>query len=1050
MKPRCRVFASRWGQSLLPALLLWGALDVRSDEPFSLVPAGIHAVVSTNALEEDLFDEYQVRSWSSADGLAQNHVDAVARDRQGYLWVASWVGLSRFNGREFVTFAPVNTPALKSETISDLLRDRDGEVWATTKHGLYRIRGTQFDYFGGEHGLPNENIHSIAEDPAGYKWLATDHGLVRFDGIKAVTHLLGPSQQLVQNICFMPDGKALVFIVNEARSTVYSFDPATGKFGPAPALFQPEGRPVLRREIVGPDRDGVLWFRTENAIHHARPDGRVEKYRDLPETMKSERVLLLCDSQGDVWFAGNQPGVLERHSRGRISRMDLEASRQITSFNSLLEEPGGLYWLCTGQGLVQLKARTVRNFGRRHGLLHDYVYSVAALGGHRTLLGTRRWPAIIDQARSELLLFQLPGVNTTSRALLPNADGSFWVTDGNLGPTHVAADGTVSRTSLAPDWPFRAEQYVFYRDSQERLWIGAETNLYVVQGGRVRTLAQGDLPGLPADDIRVVREMPDRTIWLGGNGSGITVLAPDAKSVVTRHTVANGLSHDDVWTLELGEQGDVWAGTAHGLNRIRQGRCQKLLPADGLQEGVINQILRDKHGYLWLTGMKGIYRLDPSQVSDYLEGRAGSIDVLPVTTDDGLINAETNGEQQPAGFVAADGRLWVPTIAGVAVVDPSLFRSDARPAPPLVEQIVLDDEILYHNGPGRDDRSSLDRPFRFAAGRGRLLEIKFAAPAAEMTGTATYEVRLNGFDNDWRPFGRQTTVSYPSLRPGNYSLDLRVANHHRQTSDAAKEFSFHLAPYPYETVWFWAGLVLLAVAAAYYLHRRRLAFVSHIQELEQREALVADRQRIARDMHDDLGSRLTHISLLADVARQGAASPADAKLQALNLAAREAARAVEEIVWSANPGNDTLASLVGYLTQHAENTLSAAGIRCRVDTALEWPDVYLSPPARHGVFMAFKEAIHNILKHAAATEVRLFLQPGPEEVQVRITDNGRGFALDDRRQDDQDGLGNMPQRLTAVGGRFAIHSTPGAGTTVEFWFPFRAPGPERREPDRSA
>ncbi len=1038
---------AKWKAISVHVLTLFVCAAGFADEPFSLVPTSIRAEIRTAPIKQDLTDEYRVKVWNSTHGLPQNHVDTVARDRQGYLWLSTWVGLSRFNGREFVNFNPVNTPAIRNETFSGLLTDRAGDLWATSKDGLYRIDGTKFERFGTEHGLTSADILSLEEDRSGNKWLATANGLVRFDGTNVATFTPDAEHRLTQNIHFLPDGQSLVFTAGGSSSRNYSFDPTTGRFDPLPPQFAPAGA-VVRRELAGPDREGVLWFRTEGAIYHLGADGGVKKWREVPETMKSERILLLADSRGDVWLAGETPGVLERHSRGRLSKLDLGASAQITSFNSLIEEPDGLLWLCTGQGLVQLKARTVQNIGRRQGLLHDFIFSVAGMGRGRALLGTSRWPALVDLEQMTISLHLLPGVNTTSRSLLPNADGSYWLTDGEHGPTHVALDGTVSRTTLTTNWPYRSEQYVYYRDSQERLWIGGETNLYIVQSNRTVRIINQSPHSIPADGVRVIREMSDHSIWLGGKGTGITVLAPDANTVLDRITTTNGLSHDDVWALETDERGDVWAGTANGLNRIRQRRCQKLLREDGLSEGVINQILRDHYGYFWLTGLKGVYRVDPRQMSEHLDGKTEEIQVLSITDDDGLANAETNGEQQPAGFVDERGQLWIPTIAGVAVIDPSRFRLSQKPERPFVEKIEFDGEVLFDNGPGSEGKISLDQVFSLPAGGGQLLEIHFAAPHVELAGAATYEVRLNGHDESWRDVERQTSIIYPTLRPGDYSFDVRVANHHRQTSNRSTEFRFHIAAYPYQLWSFWALVAGLAAAAGYFLHRRRLAIVSHVQELEQREALVADRERIARDMHDDLGSRLTHISLLADLSKRANERPDALKLDELNLAARDAARAVEEIVWSANPGNDTIASLVAYMIQHAENVFSAAAIACRVDAALDWPELYLAPEARHSTFMAFKESIHNIVKHAGAPEVRLAIQPQGTDVHVRIADNGRGFDLERKRISEEDGLRNMAARMAKIGGQFSIRSSPGNGTVVELFFPMPGPTPKGARPAR--
>lgn len=1015
------------------ALMLTVTIAMHANEPFFLTPTKVEGKVETKHISSDLLDEFIVHAWDSSDGLPQNHVDKVARDRQGYLWVTTWVGLCRFNGSEFVTFTPVNTPVLRSDTFSDLVVDPTGELWASSKDGLYRIRGTTFDYFGREQGLPGTDILSMEKGPAGNIWLGTTEGLARFDGTNAVAFQPGDEPVVTQGIQFLPGGKALVFNALSAKLVISSFDPSTGKYGLLPARYALEGN-HLHREFIGPDRDGVLWFRTEDKIYRQMSDGSVVEWRTIAEPLKSEHVLLLCDSHGDVWLNGQKPGVLERYSEGTIASIDLGSSYHITSFNSMTEEPGGLYWLCTGQGLVQLRQRVVRNFGRRHGLLHDFIFSLADLGHGRALLGTRRWPAILDLQKDEMELFLLPGVNTTSRSLIPNADGSFWVTDGDRGPTHVSPQGVVMRSSLSASWPAPSEQYVFYRDSIQRLWIGCETNLYIVRSNEVQCITGRSIPGFRPDGIRVVKEMADHSIWLGGKGIGVNVLSPDASTLVARFTTTNGLSHDDVWAIEEGENGDVWVGTGNGLNRIRTNRCQKLLPVDGLLEAGINQILRDKYGYLWLTGNRGIYRLDPNELSDYLDGKKGDFNIMPVTRDDGLLSAETNGEEQPAGFVDRDGLLWIPTISGVVVLDPSRFRSDAKPSRPIIERITIDGDVYYDNGPGSEGKKSLKQIFRLAPGSGQLLEIHFSAPDVKLKGEATYQIRLTGHDNSWRPFGHQTTATYTTLRPGDYSFDLRVSNHHRQTSSRSTEFRFHIAAYPYQTWSFWVLVFALVAAGSYYLHRRRLAIASHIQDLEQRNALISERERIARDMHDDLGSRLTHISLLADLTKRAKTGQTPDKLDELNRASREAARAVEEIVWAANPGNDTLASLMTYMTQHAGNVLSAAGIACRVDAADEWPECYLSPERRHSAFMAFKEAINNLVKHAHATEVRLSLRPEGNQAHIRIADNGRGFNQNADRQDEQDGLDNMANRMTKIGGSCRIESQPGSGTVVELIF----------------
>ena len=1008
-------------------------------EPFGMIPTGVSAQLTEFTIQPDLFDEFQVRAWDNQNGLPQNHVGAVASDRRGYLWIATWTGLSRFSGQGFVTFDSANTPELKDDTIEDLQVDGAGDLWIGTHDGLVRFDGEKFERFGVEQGLPAAHITSIEMTGTNTLWLTTVNGLSRLEGGKFHNYFLASTNEsnlpsgnrnTIQNVHFLDDRHAVLFTFDGP----VMFDAEHESFGPVPEAYTAHGL-VQRRELLPPDRDGTVWFRAGDAIYHWPRGGQPKFWRAIPEELKSERVLLLCDRSGDVWLAGDVPGVLERYSHGTASRVNLSARHGVTSFNEMHEAGDGLYWVSTGQGLILLNARAVRTYGRRHGLLHDFVFALADLGGGRGLVGTRRWPAVLDLNSMRVTRYLLPTINPTSRTLLPEADGSFWVGDGEHGPARVSTTGEISLTSLSAKWPYRVEQYVIYRDSRQRRWIGYGGGLCVLDGDQVHHLSTNSTPALIGRDVRVIQEMRDGSIWLGGRGAGITVLDPERMKVIARYGTRDGLSDDDVWSLLEDPQGTVWAGTDNGLSVIRQGRCRKLMPADGLAEGAINQILADHYGYLWLTGLRGIYRIDPEVVQAYLAGRVDEFKVLSVDADDGMADAETNGEQQPAGFTDASGRLWIPTVAGVAIVDPSRFRNQPKPERPFLERVVADGRVLFDNGPGSQSGRSMAGTLELAAGGGKLLELQFAAPPVSLFESAKFEVRLNGYESDWRAIGSQTSAFYPNLRPGDYSFDLRVLNHHNVASYRSTELRFHLHAYPHQTWQFWVVLVALAIAGAYGLHRRRLRVLSHIQELEQRSALVSERERIARDMHDDLGSRLTHISLLADLGREAKAPLGAGRLAELNVAARDAARAVEEIVWSANPGNDTLPSLVNYLTQHAENMLGAAGIACRVNAAVEWPEVYLSPAARHAVFMAFKEALHNILKHAGATEVQLVVSPQRDQVQVRISDNGRGFDVEASRQREQDGLLNMPARLAKVGGTCSIQSTPGTGTVVEMTFP---------------
>jgi len=240
----------------------------------------------------------------------------------------------------------------------------------------------------------------------------------------------------------------------------------------------------------------------------------------------------------------------------------------------------------------------------------------------------------------------------------------------------------------------------------------------------------------------------------------------------------------------------------------------------------------------------------------------------------------------------------------------------------------------------------------------------------------------------------------------------------------------------WQTWWFntlVAAAVLLAVGATVRIVEKR-KFQQRLQRVEQQSALERERSRIAQDLHDDLGSSLTRISLLSELVRADKDHPAQVELHAgkLSQSASQTVRALEEIVWAVRPGSDTLQSLVDYITHFAGEIFEGSPARCRLDVPDELPARTLPPDVRHNIFLIVKETLTNTLKHASATEVHLQIKLTPQSLNLSITDNGRGFDLTAATADGKrNGLDNMHRRAQAVGGKLILTSTPGAGTRVE-------------------
>jgi signal transduction histidine kinase len=309
--------------------------------------------------------------------------------------------------------------------------------------------------------------------------------------------------------------------------------------------------------------------------------------------------------------------------------------------------------------------------------------------------------------------------------------------------------------------------------------------------------------------------------------------------------------------------------------------------------------------------------------------------------------------------------------------------------------------------------------------------------------------RLEGLEMQWNEAGSARIAPYSYLPPGDYTFQVTACNNDGVWSETGARVSFRLLPHFWQTWWFRAGSlggasVLLAAGAVTFLrrrHRRKLDLI------ERQRAVDRERMRIAQDIHDDLGANLTRISLLSQSAlgRLKGEAPAASDIQRIHQTAHDLTRALDEIVWAVNPRHDTLSSLVNYLTNYVEETLEPAGMRLSLDMPLSLPAWPLKVEVRHNLFLAAKEALNNVLKHAQATELRMSLKLADHGFTLELADNGCGFAV----STEGNGLGNMRHRMRDIGGDCQITSAPAQGTRIRFTVPVATVAPGRT-PDLAA
>jgi signal transduction histidine kinase len=317
------------------------------------------------------------------------------------------------------------------------------------------------------------------------------------------------------------------------------------------------------------------------------------------------------------------------------------------------------------------------------------------------------------------------------------------------------------------------------------------------------------------------------------------------------------------------------------------------------------------------------------------------------------------------------------------------------------------------------------------------LEFRFTGLSFVSPDQVRFRYRLAGLDKEMIEAGTRRSAQYSFLRPGNYTFHVTACNNDGVWNPQSASMAIRMLPHFYETWWFPSLVGLVAVGAVAGTVRqvvvRRMR--RQLESVERQRALERDRARIAKDIHDDLGAGLTQITLLSELARREPSEQAGPHLERISDSARKLTRTIDEIVWAVDPQHDTLNGLMDYLSAYTEDFLRTAGIRCRMDMPADLPDLHLAAELRYNLFLALKETLNNVVKHAQAQEVRLGLRLEPGDFTLTVEDDGRGFAAGGRDNGERivpgHGLPNLEKRLGSIGGQCSVLSVPGRGTRVE-------------------
>ena len=1027
--------------------------------------------------------------YSIADGLSQNSANSIFQDSRGFMWFGTQAGLNRFDGYEFKVFKhnPSDSLSISNNWIWDIFEDSRGTMWIGTfggglnrfDHETETFRAFRHDPQDSANTLLDDTIWFIDEDDSGILWVSGNTGLNRFDPATGEIRHFRFTE--TDNNCFhhvKNDQNELFFTTPQY---FYRFDMRTCEYTQYPIYADSPGKQSIIRSPIALDKDGTLWLGTGDGLLRVSFDGDAVSgrhfYNAKNANLTNEKILSLFIDSQQTLYVGSEGGLYtldltdenyrqtpENAEFRKISHSPfVQSSLRNDRIYSIGESRGGELWVGTELGLSR-HDRTTRKFqhfayipGEANTLSDPLVLDIEEDAQNRLWIATHNGLNMYDP-RTQRYRHYKAGDNHPDEALRYNyvfsllADakkpGGIWV--GTIRGGLHWFDWQTGKFQQFPFSPgakngtLSASIYTIYADKSGDIWVGSS-------GGVSRYLRNEDRFDRVADSLFarnlthkfVYSILQDRfdQFWFGTAG-GINHFDPvsgELRAYLNDPDDPGSLSNNFVLCIhESPKTGDIWIGTNGGLNRlVREPEIhfRSYRQKDGLPDDLIYGILEDDAGNLWLSAQNGLVKA---------EVFGDSLAFTLFTKSDGLQGDEFN---MNAFLRGKNGKMYFGGSNGFNAFFPeNVTENQFLPPVAITDFRVLNESVPIAGNGQKTHPETFTIPKTInmldaleLSWRQNVFSFEFAALNFTNPQENEFAYMMEGFDENWIYSGNRRFVTYTNLDPGEYIFRVKASNNDGVWNETGKAIRISITPPPWRT--WWAGIIyaIIVLGGIYGIIRfrireaqRKIGEQSRIEraKTEERERV---RKKSAADFHDEAGHLITKITLFLELARRQASENKllNEYLDKMEEHTKSLAGGMRDFIWGLDPEKDSLQETLIRLRDFGNKLFQHSDVRFVASPLVsDFGRVELDIDDRRAIMFIFKEAMHNCLKHAAATNASLDAHLEGERLHIAFSDNGKGISQHPKTGGY--GLKNMQSRAAKMGATLQISSEADRGTRIVF------------------
>lgn len=993
---------------------------------------------------------------TTQNGLSNNTVNCVIQDQRGFIWFGTDDGLNRYDGYNFVVYRhePNNSTSISGNIINGIVEDEQGILWIATGDGgltRYDYRAAPAQQFkqykhipGDTSTIPGNIINTLLMDPQGYLWLGTSNfNVVRFN--RKTEHFERPVRRGTRTVLALSlDHKGIIWAGKEGGGLL--------KINPANLSYEMDERyfnlyaklPHAAVTSIYSDKEKNVWFGSWDKVLYRQPNAPVaeEVFKQDASSYSFTNDEVDCfaeDSEGHLWIGGRHSGLqLFDKKTGRFYNYQHDPAKEGTiadnHINCLFMDNRERIWIGTDKGISvyhPLQKQFIQNFlpatkdgnditiydfyktnnelwiGTSEGIYirkdadHSYEYRPLTYKGNK--LSVTRFFKDIDGTfylGTNYSLFVYDIANNKV-SLLPNTEKDSVMNKIIESRVVSIVRDTIEDRPVLIVAPYG--HFICYYDLQEKRWVSRmDTAKNIV----VNFNLQDNL-------IRKLYKTHDGRLWQAtgrmGLGEWVQHSLPKVQQLSNNPVKNNSISSDNVYDLTEDADGNLWVSTyGGGLNyfNTRNKQFTHIPATNNLVEGI--QV--DNRGYVWMISNGNLHQYHALRKSHI------SINLPDIEKSGGV-----------KGYIYQDdkGHMYVAGLNYFIEFDPFSIRHVKE-----MSQVYLTDFKIFNQSYSDlllKDKISLNYNQNY-------FRVEFAAPDFSAGRHVQYAYMLQGRDRDWIPIGNQNYEQFSNLDGGDYVFKVRVTNNAGVWSSETS-VPIKIIPPFWKTWWFYALCALVTALIIYAIYRYR------INELLKMQAI---RNKIAQDLHDNVGSTLSSISVYSQVAKiynqQQRAEELQQTIEKIGATSSEMISEMNDIVWAINPRNDSMNTILQRMDSYARPLLTTQGITFHFTTDPDIKNMNLEMTRRKNFYLIFKESVNNAMKYSGCSHLWVHIGINSHLVSLSVKDNGKGFDLQQlhvhtSRSLSGNGLRNMEMRAAEMKGVWTIDSEPGVGTTVRLQFP---------------